>query len=67
MLDEDQKPYGQHRMVNLSSPVWDDERQGPRIVTVLEPGSFGLDTRDIIEEEVRHALSGRAADTIAEV
>jgi HD-GYP domain-containing protein (c-di-GMP phosphodiesterase class II) len=67
LLDEEQKPYPQRRLVNLASPVWDDERGSPRIEAVLEPGSFGIDTRPIIEEEAVKALSAAGADTITEI
>ncbi len=55
VFDEQLEPYTQRRLVNLASPVWDREDGSPRIDKVLEPGSFDIDIRTIIEEEVNLA------------
>jgi HD-GYP domain-containing protein (c-di-GMP phosphodiesterase class II) len=55
VLDEELRPYSQRRLINLASPVWDREDGSPRIDRVLEPGSFAIDIRPIIEAEVQLA------------
>lgn len=64
VLDQDLKPYSQRRLINLASPVWDRDKDRPHIEKVLEPGAFGIDTRPIIEEEIR--LSEKAEQEASE-
>jgi HD-GYP domain-containing protein (c-di-GMP phosphodiesterase class II) len=55
VLDQDQKPYSQRHLINLGSPIWEGQKNRPHIAQVLEPGSFGIDTRPIIEAEIELA------------
>ena len=64
VLDADQQPYTQRRLINLASPVWESDPNKPRIERVLEPGAYGIDVRPIIEEETRAAQAHTAKTSL---
>jgi HD-GYP domain-containing protein (c-di-GMP phosphodiesterase class II) len=46
--------YQPRRLVNLSSSAWKGSGTKLSIEDVLEPGSFGLDIRSVMEDELRY-------------
>ncbi len=45
--------YQPRRLINLSSTAWKGSGTKVSIEDVLEPGSFGLDIRDVMEDELQ--------------
>ena len=53
--DGNGKAYMPRRLINLSSSVWEESGQPMSIVKVLEPGSLGIELKEILQEELSYA------------
>lgn len=51
------KPYLPRRLLNLSSAVWEKSGSPITIVEVLQPGSLGIEIREILQEELNYSES----------
>jgi HD-GYP domain-containing protein (c-di-GMP phosphodiesterase class II) len=49
------KAYSPRRLLNLSSAVWEKSGQPLTIVEVLEPGSLGIELKQILKEELNYS------------
>lgn len=51
VLDSEKQPYKTRKYINLASSTWKTKDEAPEILRILEKGSFGIDTRSVIEQE----------------
>lgn len=54
-IDANGKAYLPRRLVNLSSAAWEESGQPMSIVEVLEPGSLGIELKEILQEELSYS------------
>jgi HD-GYP domain-containing protein (c-di-GMP phosphodiesterase class II) len=51
ILDADKQPYETRKFINLASSAWQAQADAPEILRILAKGSYGINSRAIIEQE----------------
>jgi hypothetical protein len=51
ILDADKQPYETRQFINLASSAWQAQADAPEILRILAKGSYGINSRAIIEQE----------------